>query len=104
MKEVIWTNFAISELKNIYLSYKMAAGKAVAEKIQKSIFAATRPLSKNPLIGPIEENLIGILQQHRYIVAGNYKIIYFVDKSGVYIVDIFDCRRNPQKMRRNVNK
>jgi plasmid stabilization system protein ParE len=86
MKDVIWTNFAISELKNIYLYHKMVAGKTIAEKIRKSIFAATRPLSKDPLIGPVEENLIGILQRHRYIVEGNYKIIYFVDNSGVYIV------------------
>ena len=53
MRQVIWTSFAISELKNIFLYYKMVAGDKVASKIRKSIFNATKPLTKQPLIGQI---------------------------------------------------
>jgi plasmid stabilization system protein ParE len=64
MSQVIWTNFAISELKNIYLYYRMVASDNVADKIRKSIFDSTRHLIKQPLIGPIEENLIDLKQDH----------------------------------------
>lgn len=100
MGQVIWTNFAISELKNIYLYHRMIATERVADKIRKSIFEATRPLSKEPLIGAIEENLIELKQGHRYLVQGNYKIIYRIIQDNIYITDIFDCRQNPQKMKR----
>ena len=100
MRQIIWTNFAISELKNIYLYYRMVATDKVADKIRKSIFYSTKPLIKRPLIGAIEENLIDLKQGHRYLVVGNYKIIYRIIHNNIYITDIFDCRQNPQKMKK----
>ena len=100
MRQIIWTNFAISELKNIYLYYRMVATAQVADKIRKSIFDGTKPLIKQPLIGAIEENLIELGQEHRYVVVGNYKIIYRLIHDNVYITEIFDCRQNPQKMKK----
>jgi toxin ParE1/3/4 len=100
MRQIIWTNFAISELKNIFLYYRMVANDKVADKIRKSIFDATRPLTKEPLIGQIEENLLDLKQGHRYLVEGNYKIIYRLVGNDIYITDIFDCRQNPQKIKR----
>ncbi|HWY10257.1 MAG TPA: type II toxin-antitoxin system RelE/ParE family toxin [Bacteroidia bacterium] len=103
--QVIWTNFAISELKSIYLYYRMVAGNSVADKIRKSVFTATKHLLKYPLSGTIEENLIELNQEHRYLVEGNYKIIYRVINNDIYITDVFDCRQNPQKIKRkNLNK
>ena len=80
----------------------MAANERVAEKIRLSIFEATRPLLKDPSIGAIEENLVELKQQHRYLVVGNYKVIYRVIASKIYVTDIFDCRQNPQKMKKRV--
>ena len=37
MGQVIWTNLAISELKSIFIYYRMAANETVADKIRKSI-------------------------------------------------------------------
>jgi plasmid stabilization system protein ParE len=101
MKQIIWTNFAISELKNIFLYYRMVAGDKTADKIRKSIFNSTKPLIKNPLIGAIEENLTELKQGHRYLVDGNYKIIYRLIENNIYITDIFDCRQNPIKMKKH---
>lgn len=78
----------------------MVASDKVADKIRKSVFNSTRPLIKDPLIGVIEENLKDLKQGHRYLVEGNYKIIYKVFQNNIYITDIFDCRQNPQKMKR----
>jgi toxin ParE1/3/4 len=100
MRQIIWTNFAISELKNIYLYYRMVAFDKVADKIRTSIFDGTKPLIKQPLIGAVEENLIDLGQAHRYIVVDNYKIIYRVIQLDIYITDIFDCRQNPKKMKK----
>ena len=100
MGQVIWTNLAISELKSIFIYYRMVANETVADKIRKSIFNVTKPLIKQPLIGQIEKNLIELKQEHRYLIEGNYKIIYRVINNDVYITDVFDCRQNPQKMKK----
>ena len=51
-------------------------------------------------MGQVEGNLVELNQKHRYIVEGNYKIIYIVIDSTIYITDVFDCRQNPDKMKR----
>lgn len=104
MRQIIWTNFAISELKNIFLYYRMVAGEEVAEKIRKSIFTSTRTLIKQPLIGAIEENLVELKQGHRYLIDGNYKIIYKQIEDDIYITDVFDCRQNPSKLKKHRTK
>ncbi len=78
----------------------MVASEKVADKIRKAVFDATRPLIKDPLIGAIEENLQDLNQGHRYLVEGNYKIIYKVFQNNIFITDLFDCRQNPQKMKK----
>jgi toxin ParE1/3/4 len=99
MGQVIWTNFAISELKSIYLYFRMVANEVAAQKIKKSILHSTKNLTNNHFIGAIEKNLIELNQGHRYLVSGNYKIIYRTIGKDVYITDIFDCRQNPEKMK-----
>ena len=99
MGQVIWTYFATSELKSIFLYYKMVAGETIAAKIKKSIFDTTKILSKQPFIGQVEENLIELKQEHRYLIEGNYKIIYRIIDKNIYITDVFDCRQNPQKIK-----
>jgi toxin ParE1/3/4 len=80
----------------------MFADEKTAEKIKKSIITATKSLLKQPFIGNLEENLIELKQGHRYLVEGNYKIIYITIDKEIYITDIFDCRQNPTKMKRNL--
>ena len=57
-------------------------------KLGEQYFLTTKPLIKQPLIGSLEENLAELKQEHRYIVEGNYKIIYRVIDNQIYITDI----------------
>ena len=102
--KIVWTNFAISELKSIYAFYKYKASISVAGKIKERIFISVKQLQNHPLSGTIEENLTETEYEYRYIVEGNYKIIYRIEDKIVYIIDIFDCRRNPQDMKFSLNK
>lgn len=98
MPGLVWTNFAVSELKAIYLYHRMIAGQKVADKIRQRIFKTTKLLTKQPELGAIEPNLQELKQNYRYLISGNYKIIYKYQENTIYIIDVFDCRQNPQKM------
>ncbi len=102
MNQIIWTNFAISELKRIYLYYKMFATPQVAKKVKASILRTVKYLSKHSEIGLIDESLVSLNQNHRYVVVDNYKIIYRILENSIYVIDVFDCRQNPDKMSRNI--
>jgi plasmid stabilization system protein ParE len=99
---VIWTEFAKSELKNIYDYYKWNVDILVAKKIKNQIFECTKQLDIFPNAGTIDENLL-TLGEFRYLVKGNYKIIYKYDKK-IYITDVFDCRRDPEIMKEHITK
>lgn len=101
--KIFWTNFAKNELENIYDYHKKVASINVAKRIVKNIAIETKNLSTQPEMGQIEELLKDRPQNFRYLVHTNYKIIYWKnsEKNRVEIVDIFDCRQNPTKIKRN---
>jgi len=96
--KIIWSDFAVSELKDIFQHYKTVAGKKIAQNLIDSIFKSTRQLIKYPNSGQIEESLKELNQGHRYLVISNYKIIYKKVKEGLLITDVFDTRQSPVKI------
>lgn len=96
--EIIWTDFAIQNLKNIFEYYAEKASRKVAHKLRKQIFESTKQLIQNPKSGQLELYLEHINENYRYILSGNFKIIYRIENNQVIINDIFDVRQNPISM------
>ncbi len=92
------TEPAKQRLKIIYQYYKAEASVKTAQKIKDSIITKIKSLKKFPLRGNIEENLIELDQEHRYVIVSHFKIIYLISDTTIYITDIFDTRQNPEKM------
>ena len=99
--KVFWTKFALAELHNIYDYYKVNVSVLIANNIKNSILLSTHQLESQPLSGALEVLLQQLNQGHRYIIRGNYKIIYMIQSKRIYITDVFDTRQNPVKMYRN---
>jgi plasmid stabilization system protein ParE len=85
-------------LAEIYGYYKINAGEGVAMKIKSDIFKATNQLKRHPYSGQLEMNLEHLAEGHRYLLKGNYKIIYKEIEEGILITDVFDTRQNPVKI------
>jgi plasmid stabilization system protein ParE len=98
VKKILWTEFAINQLEQVFDYYKYKASIKVAKKIAQQIVDITIHLETNPLIGPKEPLLENRKNEYRYLVEGNYKIIYFIEENYIKIISIFDCRQNPIKM------
>jgi len=75
------------------LYYSGKANLRVAHNIIDEIIEKSLELSKNPFIGQIELLLTDRIQELRYLVCKNYKLIYWVndDKKRIEIVNVFDC-------------
>ena len=100
---IIWSDFAERQLDGIYDYYFLRASPKVAKNLVKSILRAPNKLKQNRYLGPIEESLRESGEDYRYIVHRNFKIIYFVDDQhlSIRILDVFDCRLDPDKIGRN---
>ena len=97
-----WTEFAVQQLEEIFENYHKNASLETARKKVKRIVDATLILTEQPEIGQIEELLKNRHQSFRYLLAKNYKVIYWINRKNetVEIIDVFDTRQNPIKLRR----
>lgn len=101
--KIYWTDFAKKELHKIFGYYHEKVSLKLARKLTTQIISDTNILKSFPEIGAREENLKLRPQKFRYIISTNYKIIYWLNngKKRVEIVDIFDTRQSPEKIKRN---
>lgn len=100
--KIIWSDFAETQLDEIYEYYKKKASPSVAKKLLKGIINEPNKLIKAPQIGQEEELLKNRKTEYRYLVYKNYKLIYSVDTENgfIKIADVFDTRQNPPKLKR----
>lgn len=100
--KIFWTAFAKRELRNIYDYYKLKASPKIAQKLITEIIEQTNILDFQIKIGQKEDLLSDRKENFRYLVSKNYKIIYWFNKerNRIEIVDIFDTRQNPFKIKR----
>ena len=100
---IIWSNFAEYQLDEIYNHYAKEVNIKNAQRILFKIRDKVEVLIKNPLIGEKEKLLSDRKQNYRRLIVTNYKIIYSVNEEieTIKIVDIFDTRQNPTKLKRN---
>jgi toxin ParE1/3/4 len=96
---VFWTQTARLQLEDIFDFYNNRAGLSTAKKIVKQIVGRTIQLEDNPLSGPKEPLLSERKFEYRYLVQGNYKIIYRIEGDYIRIAMVFDTRQNPEKMK-----
>ena len=100
--KIFWTKFAKRELRNIFDYYKIKASSKIAQKLVTEIVEKTNALDFQIKIGQKEDLLSDRKENFRYLVSKNYKIIYWFNKerNRIEIVDIFDTRQNPFKIKR----
>lgn len=71
----------------------------VVDRIVAEIWEHIDIVLQYPLGGQLEEDLAELGRQHRRMVCGHFKIIYFVEGEDLYVTDIFDSRQDPGKMK-----
>lgn len=97
---LIWAKSSEKRLDDIYNYYCEKAGSKIARKIVTGVIIETQKLVRNPFMGQKEILLEDRSEIYRYLLCGNYKVIYYVEeqKNLIHVMDIFDTRQNPQKL------
>ena len=97
--KIYWTPFALKSLDQIekYIKQATYSPKIAANYIQKLI-SRVEQLETQPKPGQTEELLKHLNQNSRYLVEGNYKIIYQYNDDVIIITDVFHVKQNPVKI------
>ena len=90
-----WTDTARYQLEDIFDYYKNKANIRIARKLVKRIIERTIQLEQNPNSGAKEPLLSNRKFEYRYLVEGNYKIVYWKEDNYLKIAAVFDSRQNP---------
>ncbi len=78
--------------------YRRKGNKMHGRKIWAKIILKANKLKGFPGLGPVEGTLTTEDIEYRYLVEGNYKIIYLIIEDYILITDVFDTRQDPEKM------
>lgn len=99
---ILWTDFAINQLKDIYDYHLVKANQKIAQRLVQKIIDSTILLENNPKAGTKEDLLEKRSQEFRFIVIKNYKIIYWIefDFQIIHISLVFDTRQNPKAIKK----
>jgi len=95
-----WSELSERLLKDIFDYFSIKASPRIARKIVNRIIDRVSILESNPFSGPKEELLIDYTEEFRYLVESNYKIIYWGKDNLITIAPVFDCRQNPDKIKK----
>jgi plasmid stabilization system protein ParE len=97
---VFWTIDAENDLINTFNYLKFKHNEAFADKVIDKIFNKSFLLENFPEMGAVEKSKMLENLEIRYLVEGNYKILYQINNSKglVEILAVFDTRRDPSKM------
>lgn len=103
MAEVIWTKRANRERIAILTYGAETFGKRSAEKLNEYIESCVVLFVGNPHLGGIEPLLVGRIREYRsFVVHEHYKLVYYLKGNTIYIVDLWDTRREPAKLARRI--
>lgn len=101
---ILWSAKSKNQLKNIFDYYSQWVDEEFATQLLIDLIEKAEQLKKNPFSGQIEPLLINKKQRFRYLVLGNYKLIYFIESTMVRIVVVFDCRQEPKKLKKLITE
>lgn len=95
-----WSELSERQLQDIFNYYSVEVNLQIARKIVNRIIDRVSILANNPLAGAKEELLNDYPEDFRYLIESNYKIIYWQTENTITIASVFDCRQNPEKIKK----
>jgi toxin ParE1/3/4 len=95
-----WSEQSARQLKDIFDFYSFEVSPRMARKIINRILDRITILESSPLAGQKEELLSDYIEEYRYLLESNYKIIYWKKENLITIAAVFDCRQNPEKIQK----
>lgn len=98
MRRVEWSPYALELWKEIahYIAFRF--GKQAVVRFEQNIAAWESRIAQNPDIVPLEPLLREKSLKHKYygvVIHYRCKMIYYFNEEVVYIVALWDTRREP---------
>ena len=94
---LVFTEQAQQSMNNsfLFLLDEQGVPSQKIDEFRDNLKLAIKQLLKNPYLGQRETRLQYLNKDHRRLIEGYFKIIYFIKDDSIYITDISDSTINP---------
>ncbi len=100
--KIRWFPEAAKDLERIYEYYAPKSLRA-ATVMYNNVFEKVEILKSHPQIAAIEPLLSDLPQSYRsLVVEKKFKVIYYIEDNMVSIARVWDCRQDPEKLRKSL--
>lgn len=96
--KIVVTGPASDDINEMYDYYLQKVNLKTAKQEKDKIIKRFKILKNFPLSGQVEGNEKFKGSEIRYLVQGNFKIVYKVEEDTVIILSVFHTSQNPDKM------
>ena len=96
---IIWLQEAREDMEELYNYYAEKSTRS-ATRIYNEILEEAEILIHHPNVAAIEQLLNGFAKTYRSLVVskGKYKLVYTMENSTIYIIRVWNCNQNPEKL------
>jgi plasmid stabilization system protein ParE len=98
LTKIVWTDPAKRDLREIYDFYREVSAGLAERMVLRIVSRADVLLDGFPRKWPSEPLLIDRPYEYRFLLIGNYKIIFRIEAEVAVIDCVFDARRNPVRL------
>lgn len=103
--KIIWLPEAVADMVELYNYYAQNSINS-AIKIYNGILQDADILIHHPNLAPIEPMLNDFSKTYRSLIVfkGKYKLVYVVENRSIYIIRVWNCKRNPKELKKSVKR
>jgi plasmid stabilization system protein ParE len=92
-KPIRWSRQAELDLQSAH-AYLNERNSAAAQRFAIEILETVDRIQRHPQIGPVAADLVP-RGRYRHVLWKRHRIIYRIDGELIWILRVWDCRRNP---------
>jgi plasmid stabilization system protein ParE len=92
-----WARSAVRDLESAH-AYLEERSPEAARRFAAEILRAVESIAQHPEIGAVAADL-DPPGKYRHVVCGRHRVIYRIEPELLWILRIWDARRNPEELR-----
>ena len=95
-KRIRWQRLAGLDLESAH-AFLAEKNPSAARRFAADILRAIERIGEHPEIGPVASDIVPH-GRYRHLVCGHHRVIYRLDSEILWILRIWDSRRNPDDL------
>lgn len=103
--EIVWSNAAVQSVQDAADYALREFGASQVRKLREKINNALKRISTMPTACPLEQNLLELTPDYRYVTLyPHLELVFHIEDENTCVIDlVWNTRRNPSSLKNDIN-